>query len=85
MPDEPVIFLREEQVRQRTGLSRSQRDVLEAENRFPRRVPLSHRAIGWVESEIGSWCAARIAVRDDQQLAAEARDARLPVPSRLTR
>lgn len=82
MPDEPVVFLREEQVRQRTGLSRSQRDSLESEDRFPRRVPLSERAVAWVAAEVDAWCAARIAARDDQQLAADAYDARLPAPAR---
>ena len=33
---------------------------LEAERRFPRRVRIGIRAVGWVESEIQHWLASRI-------------------------
>jgi prophage regulatory protein len=33
---------------------------LEAERRFPRRVRIGIRAVGWVESEIQHWLAGRI-------------------------
>jgi prophage regulatory protein len=56
-------FLRENEVRQITGLSRTQRSRLERAGRFPRRVLLSERAFGWVEAEIQSWIAARISAR----------------------
>ena len=33
---------------------------LEAERRFPHRVRISLRAVGWVESEVQAWLASRI-------------------------
>lgn len=62
-----ISFIRRPTVRQRTGLSDSQCDVLEDRGEFPRRVLLSERAVGWVEAEVDRWCADRVAARDDQQ------------------
>ena len=75
-------FVRREEVRRKTGLSDSQRDALEAPGKFPGRVPLGPRAVGWVESEIDDWIAQRVAERDDPERAAAAYDARLPAPER---
>ncbi len=47
-----------------TGLRRSMVYQLEAAGGFPRRVKLATRAVGWVESEVRAWIAARIATRD---------------------
>jgi len=33
---------------------------LEAANRFPRRIKIGARAVGWIEAEIQSWLADRI-------------------------
>lgn len=44
-------------------LSKTQLWRLEKANRFPRRVPISAARHGWVESEINSWLADRIASR----------------------
>lgn len=64
---DPVLsldrFLRESEVRRITGLSRAQRQRLEHTGQFPHRVALSHRAFGWIESEIRAWVAARISAR----------------------
>jgi len=76
----PVSFLRDEEVRRRTGLSRSQRDLLEAQEKFPRRVPLSERAVGWIAEEVDDWVNARVAMRDNPELAAAAYHERLPAP-----
>ena len=62
--DVPLRLLRLEQVGEITGLRRSMVYQLEAEGRFPRRVKLATRAVGWVESEVRAWIAARIATRD---------------------
>jgi prophage regulatory protein len=43
-----------------TGLCRSMIYKMEAENRFPQRVRIGHRAVGWVESEVAQWVAERI-------------------------
>lgn len=54
-------LLRLQDVRSATGLCRSMIYRLEAENRFPGRVKIGPRAVGWVESEIAQWVADRIA------------------------
>ena len=59
-----MCFIREPEVRRRTGFSPAQIDRLEALNQFPRRVPLGARAIGWVEKEVVEWQLRRIAMRD---------------------
>lgn len=63
--DQPEAFigaqiLRLPQVCRVTGLGRSMIYQLEAERRFPCRVRIGARAVGWVESEVQSWLAARI-------------------------
>ena len=57
-------LLRLQQVGEITGLRRSMIYQLEADGNFPRRVKLATRAVGWVESEIRDWIAARIMIRD---------------------
>ena len=55
-------FLREKEVRARTGLRRTTRWRLEQAGDFPTRRRLSANAIGWLESEIEAWMQARIEV-----------------------
>jgi prophage regulatory protein len=57
-------FLRLPEVMRAVSLGRSRIYELEAEGRFPHRVRLGDRAAAWVESEIASWIAQRIAERD---------------------
>lgn len=45
------------------GLGRSTVYQLEADGRFPRRVRIGLRAVGWVDREIQDWVAKRVAVR----------------------
>jgi prophage regulatory protein len=56
-------ILRLPEVRSRTGLSRSTIYLRLSEGTFPRPVCLGGRAVGWVEEEIQSWLAERIAAR----------------------
>jgi prophage regulatory protein len=35
---------------------------LEADLRFPRRVKIGVRAVGWVDSEVHAWLVKRIAI-----------------------
>lgn len=58
---EHTTFLREKQVRQRTGLSRSTIYNRISEGRFPKQVPLGGRAVAWVDTEIDAWIADQIA------------------------
>lgn len=58
---EPVLqILRLPQVCKVTGLGRSMIYQLEAERRFPARVRIGLRAVGWVESEVQLWLTSRI-------------------------
>jgi len=56
-----LAILRLDQVRARTGFSRSSIYNLMAAGDFPRKVALGPRSVGWVESEVEAWIAARIA------------------------
>ncbi|MGH8322809.1 MAG: helix-turn-helix transcriptional regulator [Steroidobacteraceae bacterium] len=55
-------ILRLPAVKTRTGLSRSTIYLRVAQGTFPRPVSLGGRAVGWVDGEIQSWLAERIAV-----------------------
>lgn len=59
-PPSHFQILRLPQVCKVTGLGRSMIYQLEAERRFPHRVRIGLRAVGWVESEVQAWIAARI-------------------------
>jgi prophage regulatory protein len=54
--------LRLRQVSQLTGLGRSMIYQMQAEGRFPQRIKLGERAVGWLESEVRDWLATRIDV-----------------------
>lgn len=60
VPNIPIQVLRLRQVCTRTGLCKSSVYQLEAENRFPKRVHLSDRCVGWLESEIQEWLSQRV-------------------------
>jgi prophage regulatory protein len=57
-PNERAMRLR--QVSQLTGLGRSMIYQMQAEGRFPQRIKLGDRAVGWLESEVRAWLAARV-------------------------
>ena len=58
---EPTI-LRRRHVEQRTGLSRSTLCQYMKDAAFPKPVQLGLRAVGWLESDISKWIAARVKV-----------------------
>jgi prophage regulatory protein len=60
-------ILRRPEVERVTGLSRSTLYDKMAGGQFPKPVPLSGRAVGWLESEIAEWQRARIAERDNKE------------------
>ncbi|MGH8238533.1 MAG: helix-turn-helix transcriptional regulator [Steroidobacteraceae bacterium] len=62
----PTSLLRKPEVSKRTGLSANRIDELEKAGRFPRRVRISDRAVGWSSNEIDAFVSARIAARDAQ-------------------
>ena len=53
------IILRRPQVEARTGLSRSTLYQYIQDGLFPRPVSLGARAVGWLESDVTAWIAAR--------------------------
>lgn len=53
-------ILRLPQVCRITGLGRSMIYQLESERRFPCRVRIGARAVGWVEAEVRDWVLGRI-------------------------
>lgn len=57
----PLQILRLPQVCNVTGLRRSMIYQLEAEQRFPKRIKIGIRAVGWLESEVQMWVSRRIA------------------------
>lgn len=73
-----VRILRQPEVEIRTGISHDLIDLLEERGQFPRRVPLTTRTVGWVESEITSWIQQRIALRDDRAQAEQLKFDRAP-------
>ncbi len=57
-------ILRKPEVTSIVGYSAVHLGRLEKANKFPKRVKLGASAVGWVESEIQDWIAARISERD---------------------
>lgn len=58
-------ILRLPAVEARTGLQKSTIYAAIAAGSFPAPIKIGPRASGWVESEINSYIAARIAARDE--------------------
>ena len=56
--------LRRRQVQQRTGLSRSTIYELVRRGEFPAPIKLTAYAVGWLDSEVDDWLAARSRIRD---------------------
>jgi prophage regulatory protein len=58
-------ILRRKAVKDKTGLSDATLERKEQSGEFPKRVSLGEgRAVGWLESEVESWIAARVLARD---------------------
>ena len=55
-----VQMLRLPDVCKVTGLRRSWIYQLEAEKRFPRRIKIGQRAVGWIEGEVQAWLLGRV-------------------------
>jgi prophage regulatory protein len=47
-------------VKDRTGLGKSSVYAFEKEGKFPKRVSLGARSVGWLESEVDHWIETRI-------------------------
>jgi prophage regulatory protein len=58
---EPAVrILRLPDVISVTGLGRSMIYQMEADQRFPKRVRIGTRAVGWLEGEVRAWLQKRI-------------------------
>lgn len=75
-------ILRVSDVADRVGLSADLIAQMEARGRFPRRVPLAPRRVGWLEAEVERWIADRVAERDDATREAQLRFDRAPAAVR---
>ena len=53
-------ILRRPEVELRTGLSRSAIYALMAKQQFPAAIPLTDKAVGWLESSIEGWITDRV-------------------------
>ena len=53
-------MLRLENVKSKTGLSRSTIYRLMDEGRFPHQINLGYRAVAWLESEVDNWLDEKI-------------------------
>jgi prophage regulatory protein len=58
-----IRILRLPQVCDVTGLGRSMIYQMEADQRFPKRVKIGVRAVGWLEKEVVAWLMRRIEAR----------------------
>ena len=56
-------FIRLNQVKEKTGLSRSSIYQFIKEGKFPAQVKLGQRAAAWVDSEVEDWINDRISNR----------------------
>jgi prophage regulatory protein len=59
----PIRLLRLPEVCKATGLGRAMIYRLQAEQRFAKSVKITEHAVGWIESEVQIWLAARAAAR----------------------
>lgn len=58
-------ILRRQDVVEKVKIKPSTIDLMERDGQFPKRIGLGRgRAVGWLESEVEDWIAARIAERD---------------------
>ena len=64
----PIRILRLPEVVDRVGLKRASIYLRVADGSFPRQISLGARAVGWLESEIDAWLAARVSARPGQEL-----------------
>jgi prophage regulatory protein len=60
-PTTDNVVLRWPEVAKIVPISRSHAHALAAQGKFPKPIKLGPRASGWLESEINSWLADRVA------------------------
>jgi prophage regulatory protein len=58
-----IRILRLSQVLDVTGLGKTKIYELQAAGHFPMRVQITDHSVGWIEHEVQSWLAQRVAAR----------------------
>lgn len=58
-------IIRLPEVKNLTGISRTNIYELIKKRKFPKQLNLGPRSVGWVESEVQEWFQQRIAERDE--------------------
>ena len=64
VPPTGLRILKRKAVTEKTGLERSAIYLQMQLDTFPKQVKMGPNAVGWIESEIDSWIADRVAERD---------------------
>jgi prophage regulatory protein len=59
------LIWREPRVKKESGLSKSTRWRLEKDGKFPKKIQLSSRAVGWRAEEIIQWCEDRCQAKNE--------------------
>lgn len=62
-----ATILKLEEVIQRTGKKRSTIQADSKTGAFPAPIKTGIKSVGWIESEIDEWIAARIKTRDERK------------------
>jgi len=57
------VLLPEQEVLRQTAVSKTTIWRLERQGRFPKRIRISPRRVGWLQSEVDAWINERIAER----------------------
>ncbi|CAH1561503.1 helix-turn-helix transcriptional regulator [Vibrio owensii] len=57
-------FLRLQEVKEKTGLSKSAIYSKIKEGEFPASVPIGSRTVAWIDSDVEKWLEWRVQVRD---------------------
>lgn len=71
-PNDNLRLIRRKEVQSKTGLGASSIYAEMAKGLFPKPIQLSERRVAWVESEIDTWIAERIASRNTTTTPVEA-------------
>ena len=72
--DRPVEIIRPADAFPYCGLKPTAREELTAQGKFPKTIPLSERAVGYLAPELAAWQRERIAERDAKTATATAPD-----------
>jgi prophage regulatory protein len=57
----PICLLRLPQVIHRTGLKKTTLYQLQKDGTFPMRIHITSNSVGWIEEEVNTWIAGRVA------------------------